>query len=445
MLLYRILFSLAFPALLLRDLWLALRQGGGLRDLAERLGRAPRRAPPSIWLHGASNGELASARPLIAALLDRMPALALHVTANTATGRALAEGWGFAQVTAALAPIDHRLVLTRMLARLTPSALVTLENEIWPNRFAAAAASDLPVLVIGARMSGRAARRWGRFPRLVRAVLRPVRYLSAQDAASEGRFRALGLAPDRIGPAVALKAIPDTSAPDARPVPPSDWPYARPYTLLAASTHEGEEPLVLDAFAAALARQPVLRLILAPRHPRRRDRIEALIVGRGLTFATRSRGQTLSPDHQVYLADTMGEMPVWYAAAGMTFVGGSLVARGGHTPFEPARAGSAILHGPDVANFDAAYAALGAGNAAIRVTGAADLADALTALADPSRQRAMTDAAQAALAPFGAATALLPVIAALADATGLAALATPGAVRAATRAGQTRADGPQDA
>ena len=211
--------------------------------------------------------------------------------------------------------------------------------------------------------------------------------------------------------------MPTVTATANLPVP---LPFPRAQTLLAASTHAGEEELLLDAFVSARRHQPDLRLILAPRHPRRRDSIEAALAARGIAFATRSRGQTARADTQAYLADTMGEMPLWYAAAGLCLVGGSLENHGGHTPFEPAACGAAILHGPHVSNFAAAYAALDHAGGARQVDDAAQLASALVALSgDAAAQKALAERATQALAGFAGGDGLAAFYAALAATTGL--------------------------
>lgn len=397
--LYRLLVSLLAPLMVLRLLWRRLRGAEPAGALAERLGRAPRAAGPVLWLHGASNGELTSARALLAALIAEAPGLRVLVTANTLTARKMVQGWALPGVTVALAPLDHRLVLRRFLARARPAALVVVENEFWPNRLAACAKAGIPVLVIGARMSARSARRWARLPSLARPLVRAIHLLSAQDAASEAHFRQLGLQADRIGPALNLKA-------GLAPAVPAELSglaplFDRPRTLLAASTHAGEEAPVLEAFAQLWQADPAWRLILAPRHPRRAGEVAALIAAAGLGHARRSQAELPGPQAPVLLADTMGEMPLWYALAGITFVGGSLVDKGGHTPFEPAAQDSAILHGPHVGNAAEAYAALQDAGAARLVTDAASLAATAGAL-DASGQARLAAAARRALAPAGA-------------------------------------------
>ncbi|SPH16995.1 3-deoxy-D-manno-octulosonic acid transferase [Defluviimonas aquaemixtae] len=410
MLLYRIFAAIAFALYGLR-----LRLGAASPAAAsERRGRGPTpAAAPRLWLHGASNGELTSARGVVETLLARAPDLSIIVTANSATGGTLVRSWGRGRIDTAFAPFDTRGAVAAFLDRWQPKALVIVENELWPERFVSCAERGIPVFVIGARMSRRSARHWGRLPGLRARIFSAIRFLSAQDAASEARFRDLGLPGDRLGPIVNLKSAVTTRG-AAEPLP-----FPRDTTLLAASTHEGEEEQVLAAFRQARDARPDLRLLLAPRHPRRRDEIEAAIRKTGLSFATRSRGDAVTAGTDIYLADTMGEMDLWYGAAGMTFVGGSLVDRGGHTPFEPAAHASAILHGPHVANSATAYRALAQAGAAIEVTTPDALAEAIVALADVDRQADMTVRAHTALAELSGGDGLDVFYAALADATGL--------------------------
>lgn len=386
MILYRFLVSLAALPVLALLVWRALRGRDGWRALAERLGEGSSTPHGGWWLHAASNGELASVRSLIDALLAVRPGLHILVTTNTVTGRTLARGWGLPQVTARLAPLDHRFVLARFFARHQPDALILIENELWPNRLAMAETRRIPVAVLGARISGRSARRWrktGLGPRL----LSRLSALSAQSVESEQRFVGLGLPHDRILPRLNLK-----TAVVSQTAHPLEWPRAD--TVLAASTHGGEEEQVLAAFLQARRQRPELRLILAPRHPRRSARIAALIHKTGLSHSTRSAGEP--PSTEVYLADTMGEMANWYASAGICFIGGTLVAKGGHTPYEPAAHGCALLHGPDIANFREGFDRLDAAGGARIVTDSRALSDALITLDGPA-QSAMAQAAKSAL------------------------------------------------
>lgn len=392
MVLYQIFMALLLPVLVAQALLT-----GGRRSLRERLGLvASPRPGPRLWLHGASNGELTSARAVLGAVLEARPGLSVLVTCNSLTGRDLVEGWALPGVTAALAPMDTAGASARLLDRFLPQALVIIENELWPSRIAAAHRRGVQVLVIGARLSQRSAARWALWPGLIGGALGQIDWLSPQDGASAARFLRLGLTPESLGPTVTLKAAARPGAALPAPFAP---PAARGKILLAASTHPGEEAPVLAAFAQARGNGGPDFLILAPRHARRGDEVAALITAAGLTFARRSLAQVPGPDTAVYLADSMGEMAHWYAMAGICLVGGSFADLGGHTPFEPAQHGCALLHGPYVANFAPQFAALGRAGGALALTGTAGLAPALAALT-PARQATLASAAKAALAPF---------------------------------------------
>ncbi|MFQ6548927.1 3-deoxy-D-manno-octulosonic acid transferase [Aestuariibius sp. 2305UL40-4] len=354
MLFYRLLISLAAPVLAVTFLWRVMRGQEDTAALKARLLGPPTAPGPTIWLHGASNGELASARPLAEALLRHYPGHRLWITANTVTGRDLATGWGLPRTTATAAPLDLRWLIARALRRQSVTLCLTLENELWPNRLATCARRAVPAALIAARMTARTARRWQRFPSLARTTLGTVRLLAPQSPDVTPRLKALGIPANAIAPPIDLKSLyrPDTASLSE----PLVAAFNREATILFASTHDGEDAPLLDAFVQARATQPDLKAILAPRHPRRAEDITNLIRDRGLTVARRSQKE--SPSADIYLADTMGEMAFWYRLAAVTFVAGSLAPRGGHTPYEPAAYGTAILHGPSVHNFEGAYKAL---------------------------------------------------------------------------------------
>ncbi|WP_372605246.1 3-deoxy-D-manno-octulosonic acid transferase [Actibacterium sp.] len=396
MFLYRFLLTLAAPFVAVK-----LLRGGGLD---QRLGGGDGNGPV-LWLHAASNGEATAARPLIEALLASDPALRLLITCNSETGRDLVAGWGLARVSVALAPLDYRWALARFLRRWQPAALIIVENELWPNRLLMMQARQRPVIVVSGRMSGKSARVWAKLPGLARRVLGALSLVSAQDQASQSRFAALGVDAARIAPALNLKLTQAPPRPDAGDLATLAALLPRDKTVLAASTHAGEDQIILQGFARAHAQDPDLRLILAPRHPRRGDEVAALIAQAGLGFARRAAGH--APTAPVYLADTLGEMPLWYALAGVTFVGGSLVPKGGHTPFEPAAFDSAILHGPYLENFAEGYAALQSAGGSLLIRNADDLTQALLT---PAQTTALPVRAKAAIAALGSADGLADLV-----------------------------------
>lgn len=387
MMVYRAIMAVLTPMLVLR----ALIRGESLADLAERLGRGG--GPPvDLWLHGASLGELTSARWVVEALLAARPGLTLVVTANTVTGRHLVRDWRLAGVTARLAPLDTGLALQGFLTRFRPRALISLEAEYWPLRLTC----GLPVVLLGARMSDRSFARWQKRPALAAAMLAQVRLASAQDARSRRHLTALGLPEAATMPDLDLKAQAAAHLP-APAIPPR---VDRATWLLAASTHDGEDQPILRAFAA---QRRFTHLILAPRHPTRAPAIIPLIASLGLTWQQRSMGAAPGPA-QVYLADTLGEMDLWYARCGAVIIGGTFVDRGGHTPWEPARFATALLHGPSTRNFAAPFAALDASGGALPVT-AGDLATALSTLT-PDAQDQLAAAAKTVLQAPGDASAI---------------------------------------
>ena len=363
MLLYRLILSLVLPAIILRGL---LREPGSVRARLRPPDTAGR-----LWVHAASLGELNAVRPI----LPLLPGPIL-LTCNSTTGLAAARGWGLADVAVALAPYDLRWLQKRALAQAR--GLVIVENEIWPNRIDLAHRAGLPVIWLGARMSARSARRWQHMGGLARHLLGRARLVVPQDQASAARLAALGVPDAAMTQPQDLKSL---YRPPEREVPADlHAAFARSDTVLAAATHEGEEAIALEAFRLLRAKRPEARLIIAPRHPDRGEAVAALVREAGYEAPRRGRGE--APAGPVYVADTLGEMDLWYRLSGAAFVGGSLVERGGHTPHEPAAHGCAILHGPHVANFAESYAALDAAGGAIPVSDAASLATGWAAALD---------------------------------------------------------------
>ncbi|MGY3439212.1 MULTISPECIES: 3-deoxy-D-manno-octulosonic acid transferase [unclassified Marinovum] len=369
-------------------LWRVLSRREALCDWAQRIGIAPGGAPgPHVWLHAASNGELTSARPVLLALQEARPDLKLLITTNSLTGRDLARKWEMSGVTARLAPLDTRWAAGLLHRRYGLVGHVLLEAEFWPNRIAATTNRGLPVVALGARLSRRTSQSWRKISVLAQQVLHRLSYVSPQDDGSRRRLLQLGLEPAQLGPVLDLKAF-FTPPPSLTPEPAFLERFNRGATWLAASTHEGEEDIVIAAHRRLLESWPEARLIIAPRHPRRGGEIAAMVRQADMGAALRSAGDA-PRDGAVYIADTLGEMPLWYKLAGTTFIGGSLVEKGGHTPFEPAVFDSTLLHGPHTSNFTRIFRLLDISGAAIQVEDADDLASALLQCRDADRQTAM--------------------------------------------------------
>ncbi|WP_116082664.1 3-deoxy-D-manno-octulosonic acid transferase [Tropicimonas sp. IMCC34011] len=392
MLLYRLLLTIAllpiFTAFFLR----AVRGRESWADFRERMGGGP--AAPGPWVHAASVGEANSARGLVTALVAGGP---VTLTCNTVNARDTVRGWGLDGLTPRLAPLDQRLCLFRFLRRAKPCLYVGVENEIWPNRFALLARRGIPRVLISARLSERSAERWSRWGVVVGPHLAGLSLVVPQDASSAERFADLGVAEASLADPMTLKASVSLASPPETALRAA-WPYARELTCLAASTHAPEERIVLEAFTEARKERPELRLILAIRHPARGDEVAALLSKTPFRVARRSTGDAVTEETDILLADTLGEMALWYASASICWVGGSLSDRGGHTPYEPASFGCALLHGPDTSNFAEAYAALDTAGGALEVRNAAELGRALASLT-PDAAAELARAAQIALTP----------------------------------------------
>jgi len=385
--------------------------------LSERLGRAGRPRPPGrlVWLHGASVGEALSALPLAAELRRQDPDLCCLITTGTVTAaRRLADLLPESAVHQ-FAPIDTAPAVRGFLAHWRPDLAILVESELWPRLIVETARRATPMMLVNARISARSARRWAWVPGMAGHLIGCFARILTQDRPTLERLRALGADPDRLGETGNLKsaAPPPGCDPDER-----DRLVAliagRP-VWLAASTHPGEEAIVLAAHGLLRGEHPDALLLLAPRHPARGADLDALIRERGLAVARRSAGEGPGGGVAVWLIDSLGDMGLCYRLAPVALVGGSLVARGGHNPFEPAALGTAILHGPSTENFAPAYAALTEAGAARQVDDAASLAAAVAVLwAGPTERCAMTAAAERVC------RSLIPDLAAIArDALGL--------------------------
>ncbi len=339
-------------------------------DRSARMGNISPASGPHVWVHGASNGELSAALPVLERVTHDCQHLNWLITCNTETARSMVEAWGLPNTSVRLAPIDLERVAKRVLRDWDVRAHIALESEIWPHRILACSG---PTVLLGARMSASTARSWAKLGDLPKRVLQKVAFASAQDTGSRDRLVELGLPAQAIGPIADLKALyqPSTILPDAA----LTAVFPRESTWLAASTHEGEDDVVLEAHKIARETDPSLRLILAPRHPRRAQEIVTLIHSKAMSVAQRSAKSP--PDADVYLVDTMGEMPLWYQLAGRVFVAGSLTDRGGHTPYEPVAFGAAVIFGPDMKNHAAARDRLMEAKAAHEIGTAQELAAAL--------------------------------------------------------------------
>lgn len=350
---YSLITYLLLPFVVLRLCWSSLRNPDYRRRWPERFGFiTARHSRAVIWVHAVSVGEVQAAVPLVNRLLDRYPDHDIVITTMTPTGaRTVQQRFGQAVMHYYL-PYDIAWAVCRFLKRLQPAILIVMETEIWPNLFHYAHRQGVPVVLVNARMSSRSAAGYARLPSLTRSTLNRISLIAAQGSEDAKRLIELGSDPARTVVTGNLKF--DIKQPhsvrEQAEVLRRSLSVNRP-VWIAASTHEGEEKLVLDAFGRVLETAPDCLLLIAPRHPERFDRVADLCRRRGYKVRRRSEGGPVGDDTAIYLVDTLGELPVCYAAADVAFVGGSLVPVGGHNMLEAASLGVPILTGPHFFNF----------------------------------------------------------------------------------------------
>jgi 3-deoxy-D-manno-octulosonic-acid transferase len=370
--------SLLYPAV---QPLLASRRRRGKEDaarLGERKGIAslPRPEGLLVWLHGASVGELISLLPIAEHLTAK--GISVLVTSGTVTSaevasRRLPEG-AFHQYV----PLDLPAYVRRFLQHWRPDIGVFAESELWPNLIHAAHAAGTHLVIANARMSERSHRRWKRFPSFITSLLSRFELVLAQTGADGDRLRELG-AP-RVQAIGNLKYDVAPPPADTAKLVALEAAIGRRPVFVAASTHPGEEEVIAEAHRIAAERIPSLLTVIAPRHPARGEDVAASMFRAGHAVCRRSEG-TLPDSHtQIYVADTIGELGLFYRLSRLAFLGGSLVPRGGQNPIEPAKLGSAILHGPHVFNFGEVYAALADAQGAMAVADAAELGAAVADL-----------------------------------------------------------------
>ncbi|MEQ8399117.1 3-deoxy-D-manno-octulosonic acid transferase [Thalassobaculum sp.] len=375
------------------DAYLRKRIERGKEDparIGERRGAPGQARPPGhlVWFHAASVGESVALLPLVERLSVDRPDLVLLVTTGTVTSaqtmaRRLPNG-----VIHQFVPVDRPAWVRRFLEYWQPGVGVWVESDLWPILVTEAKARGVRLMLVDARMSDGAFRRWRRSGRLSRPLFEAFEIVLASSLGQADRFRALGCGDVRfVGNLKAAGAPPPVDAEAAAAL--ADAIGDRP-VWLAANTHPGEDAVVLEAHARLASARTDILTILAPRHPNRGGDVVALAAGRGLTVAQRSAGSLPEVGTSIYIADTLGDMGMLYTTAPVTFLAGSLVPVGGHNPIEPAHAGTALLLGPLMPNNRDAADALIAAGAARPVEDAASIATAVgELLAEPDRATAM--------------------------------------------------------
>ena len=393
---YRWASSLGAPLI---RLYLSLRMARGKEDaerFGERLGRPGRPRPdgPLVWVHAASVGESVSMLPLIGRLLDERPGRHVLMTTGTVTSarlmaERLPEG-AFHQYV----PVDRVAYVRRFLDHWRPDLVLWVESEFWPNLVSEPAARGIPAILINGRVSPRSFAGWRRFEGSIARLLSGFQLCLGQTEADARRLVRLGAGGAKCLGNIKF-AAPPLPADSSQMEKLEKAAGVRPLWL-AASTHPGEEETAGRVHGRLKPNHPGLLTVIVPRHPERGPGIAAALRVSGHAVSLRSAGEAIEPATDIYVADTLGELGLFYRLAGVVFVGKSLVPHGGQNPLEAARLGCAIIHGPHMTKFEDIARGLSNGGAALVVDGEAGLAAALERLfGDEGERQRRADAAQA--------------------------------------------------
>lgn len=377
------------------------KRAGYAADFRQRLGHFQPGLPeePRCWIHAVSVGEAATAAPLVRGIHARWPSMGIVVTTVTPTGARIVASELGRVATHRYFPLDLPGAVRRALGAVRPRFFVGMETELWPNFLRAIAARGVPSMIANGRISDRSFKRYRLVKPLVARMLSRISVFAMQSEEDARRIVALGAPADRV---VVTGNLKTDLAPSAATI---DWAPLlglddRDLWWIAGSTHRGEESAILDVFVRLRAREPRLRLLLAPRHPERAEEVERLIAERGLRPRRRTTlGAAPAEGDAVVLLDTVGELADLYRHAAVVFVGGSLMPFGGHNMLEPALRRKPVLYGPHATNFRDSAALLERASAAVVVDDATQLETQLARLlGSADLRREMGEAGFAAVA-----------------------------------------------
>ncbi len=367
--------------------------------LSERYGVASIERPkgPLVWIHGASVGEVLSVIPVVEYI--RNQGFTVLVTSGTVTAAQMVAQRMPAGTLHQFIPLDSPRFIRAFLEYWQPGLALIAESEFWPNLLFETSARNIPIVLVNGRLSERSFSRWKNAKRTAKALLSNFDLCLAQDQETAERLQQLGAA--QVLATGNLKF--DVSPPpaDAHAMQEMKRTINSRPLFLAASTHRGEDEDVIEAHIQAMERVPNLLTIIVPRHPERGGEIAQLVQEYQLVPAMRSRNHLPDRGTQIYVADTIGELGLFYRLAPIVFMGGSLIKHGGQNPIEPAKLDSAILHGPYVHNFSSVYSELNRQHGAATVTDMRSLATSLTRLLEDAHLvRSMAKEAQATVIPL---------------------------------------------
>lgn len=378
---YNLILYLLTPFLVAALLVRSIRLPEYRQRIAERFGVLPAHIGTDyIWLHSVSVGETLAAAPLVAALQSKYPDKRLLITTMTPTGSQQVQRSFGDTVDHVYAPYDLPGSVKRFLTRARPCIAVIMETELWPNTLKHCDKMNVPTVLLNARLSESSAKGYAKVAGSMRQMLQQLDAVAVQSDADGQRFVSLGLAAEKLSVTGSVKF--DYSIEPAAEYKlaqlTAEWPDNR-FVWIAASTHQGEDDILLDAQQLLIKRSVQSLLILVPRHPERFDDVYRLCNQRGLRVIRRSAQQAVADNTDILLGDTMGELATLFGAGKIAYIGGSLIERGGHNPIEPAAWGLPVIAGPHMFNFLDITRQLLDGKGLITVHNATDIADQVQA------------------------------------------------------------------
>ena len=390
-LLYTSLFFLCLPLIIVRLFLRGLRAPAYWCRWPERFGDS--RGTPlnssTIWIHAVSVGEVEACRPLVKALQTVYPRHNLLITTMTPTGSERIKLLFSDTVFHCYLPYDLPFAINRFLKLNKPAFGIIMETEIWPNLIFTCKQKSIPLVLANARMSARSTKGYANFPKFIKSILNNLCFIAAQGQQDHDNFHKLGIDLTHVHKIGNLKyeiSLPSNVIEQSKAMRVI-WGNNR-QVLVAGSTHEGEEEIILQATRLIQSKFPNLLLVLVPRHPERFDRVAGLAHRAGFKTHRHSDNLTFTSDTQVLIVDSMGELPLFYAVCDIAFVGGSLIPHGGHNLLEPAALGRAILTGPHFFNFYGITKQFLQAHAAIEVSDIKTLSDSVSNLLANPKQRA---------------------------------------------------------
>ncbi|WP_262966098.1 lipid IV(A) 3-deoxy-D-manno-octulosonic acid transferase [Methylobacter psychrophilus] len=387
---YSCLFYLLIPFILLRLLWRGIKAPAYRCRWRERFALYNKKFPQDvIWFHAVSVGEAEALFPLVRQIQKQHPEAKLLITTTTPTGSARVTAVMQETVAHVYLPYDIPDAVNRFIGCFKPKLAVIMETEIWPNLFMSCGKNNIPLYIINARLSEKSSRGYQKIPSLVHPALAQVKGIATQTLDDASRFIAIGADSDKVKTLGNIKF--DVEIPQliiAQGLQIKNDLFGGRFVWLIASTHKDEEPLFLEIYKKIKQKIPELLLVIAPRHPERFADVKKLCEQLKLAVVMRTSGNVVNTETDIYLADTMGELKMLYAASDVAFVGGSMVPTGGHNILEASAVGIPVMFGPYMANFKEIACGVLSSKAAIQCQNEEDIVNAMLALYEQPAYRA---------------------------------------------------------